>query len=111
LPRSRTPLVVAECSLSRLFCGKKPALSSTRRSIGNERQRVGPGVEFAERVQAVFDGISAMPELHAIVHRDVRKALVRRFPYAVFYRVRAGRVVVLAVFHAKRDPELWKSRI
>ena len=76
-----------------------------------EQQRVGPGVEFAERLQAVFDRISAMPELHAIVHRDVRKALVRRFPYAVFYRVRAGRVAVLAVFHAKRDPELWKSRI
>ncbi len=76
-----------------------------------EQQQVGLGVEFAERVQAVFDRISPMPELHAIVHREVRKALVRRFPYAVFYRVRAGRVVVLAVFHAKRDPELWKSRI
>jgi len=76
-----------------------------------EQQQAGLGVEFAERVQAVFDRISAMAELHAIVHRDVRKALVRRFPYAVFYRVRAGRVVVLAVFHAKRDPELWKSRI
>ena len=76
-----------------------------------EQKRAGLGVEFAERVQAVFDRISAMPELHAVVHRDVRKALIRKFPYAVFYRVRVGRIVVLAVFHGKCDPELWRSRI
>ena len=34
-----------------------------------EQQQVGLGVEFAERVQAVFDRISPMPELHAIVHK------------------------------------------
>jgi plasmid stabilization system protein ParE len=48
--------------------------------------------------------------MHALVYRDVRKALVRRFPYAIFYRVRNARVVVLAVFHSKRDPNIWKSR-
>jgi plasmid stabilization system protein ParE len=75
-----------------------------------EQKRAGLGVEFAEQVQAVFDRISAMPELHAMVYKDVRKALVRRFPYSVFYRVRPGKVVVLAVFHGKRDPNVWKSR-
>ncbi len=75
-----------------------------------ERQKPGLGVEFAECVQRVFDRISTTPELHAVVYKDVRKALVRKFPYAVFYRIRAGRVVVLAVFHGKRDPSIWKSR-
>jgi plasmid stabilization system protein ParE len=37
-----------------------------------EQQQVGLGVEFAERVQAVFDRISPMPELHAIVHCYLR---------------------------------------
>jgi plasmid stabilization system protein ParE len=74
-----------------------------------EQQRAGLGVEFAERVQDVFDRISAMPEMHAVVYRDVRKALVRKFPYSVFYRVKPGRIVVLAVFHSKRDPNVWKS--
>ena len=60
-----------------------------------EQQRVELGVEFAECVQAVFDRISAMPELHAVVHRDVRKALIRKFSYAVFYRVRSGRIGVI----------------
>jgi len=75
-----------------------------------EGQRTGLGSEFAERVQAVFDGITAMPELHAPVYRDVRKALVRPFPYTVIYRVRSGRVIVIAVFHNKRDPKIWQSR-
>jgi plasmid stabilization system protein ParE len=75
-----------------------------------EQQRVGLGVEFAERVQAVFDRISATPEIHAVVYRDVRKAFVRQFPYSVFYRIKADRVVVLAVFHDKRNPNIWKAR-
>lgn len=58
----------------------------------------------------MFDGISDRPELHAAVYRDVRKALVHPFPYSVVYRIRGGRVVVLAVFHNKRDPKLWQSR-
>lgn len=50
-----------------------------------ERQRPGLGLEFADRVQAVFDSIAAMPELRAPVHHDVRLALVKPFPYSVVY--------------------------
>jgi plasmid stabilization system protein ParE len=75
-----------------------------------ERQNAGLGSKFVERVQAVFDRISATPEIHTKVYREVRKALVRRFPYSVYYRIRSDRVVVLAVFHNKRDLNVWKSR-
>lgn len=75
-----------------------------------ERQRAGLGVEFAGCVRTVFDRIAAMPELFAPVYRDIRKAPVRKFPYTVFYRVKPKGVVVLAVFHCKRDPNVWKSR-
>ncbi len=75
-----------------------------------EEQRAGLGIEFAGHVQSVFDRIAANPELHSLVFRDVRKALVRPFPYSVVYRIRGGRVVVLAVFHNKRNPDIWKSR-
>ena len=71
-----------------------------------ERQQPGVGTEFAKCVQAILDGISATPELQASVYREVRKALVRQFPYAIYKRVRADRVVVLAVFHSKRNPNV-----
>jgi toxin ParE1/3/4 len=77
---------------------------------GYERRNAGLGSEFVESVQAVFDRISATSEMYATVYRDVRKALVRRFPYSVYYRLRPDRVVVLAVFHNKRNPNIWKSR-
>jgi plasmid stabilization system protein ParE len=75
-----------------------------------EGQRPGLGVDFAARVQAVFDRIGANPLLHAAVFADVRKAVVARFPYSVFYRAEPARVQVLAVFHNRRDPSVWQAR-
>jgi len=68
------------------------------------------GVEFVARVREVLDRIGQMPELHAVVYRNVRRAMVRRFRYNIFYRVQPDRVEVLAVIHSHRDPSVWKSR-
>jgi plasmid stabilization system protein ParE len=43
--------------------------------------------------------------------RDIREAIVRRFPYCVYFRVRHGRLIVLSVFHTSRDPSTWQSRV
>lgn len=75
-----------------------------------EGQRPGLGVTFAARVQEVFDRISANPQVHAAVLADIRKAVVARFPYCVFYRAHADRVEVIAVFHSSRDPSIWQGR-
>jgi plasmid stabilization system protein ParE len=72
-----------------------------------ERQRPGLGVDFVAHVQAVLDEIGARPEMFAEVFSDIRRATVRRFPYSVFYKVEPQRVVVLAVFHSRRDPKIW----
>ncbi len=76
-----------------------------------ETQRPGLGVEFAECVQKVFDRISATPRMHAPVLADVRKAVVRRFPYCVYYRAEAARIEVIAIFHTARDPTIWQGRV
>ncbi len=76
-----------------------------------EGQRAGLGIDFVVRVQQVFDRISANPLLHAVVLGDVRKAVVTRFPYCVFYRPHADRVEILAVFQTSRDPAIWQWRI
>jgi plasmid stabilization system protein ParE len=75
-----------------------------------EGQRPGLGVDFAERVQRVFDQIAVNPQQHAVVFADIRKAVVTRFPYCVFYRADATRVEVIAVFHSRRDPSIWQGR-
>ncbi len=65
---------------------------------------------FATRVQEVLDRIATNPQLHAVVLADVRKAVVARFPYCVYYRAGAARVEVIAVFHTSRDPSIWQDR-
>lgn len=75
-----------------------------------DAQRAGLGSEFTAAVQKVFDRIAASPRIHQVVFEDVRKGVVRRFPYGVFYRPHADRVEVLAVLHSSRDPAVWRSR-
>ncbi len=59
-----------------------------------DSQRAGLGSEFVAEVQTVFDRIAVTPLLHRAVLADIRKAVVRRFPYCVFYRPHDDRVAV-----------------
>jgi plasmid stabilization system protein ParE len=72
---------------------------------------IGLGRAFAGAVKTVFDGIAAQPRMHAVVLADVRKAVVRRYPYCVYYRPHPDRIEVLSVFHTSRDPSIWQGRV
>jgi plasmid stabilization system protein ParE len=75
-----------------------------------EGQRPGLGADFARRVKERLDQIAATPLMHSVAHKDIRKAVVKQFPYSIFYRVVSGTVVVVSVFHTSRDPRIWQSR-
>jgi plasmid stabilization system protein ParE len=75
-----------------------------------EQRQTGLGERFADAVQSIMRRISRNPLAHAIVYKDVRKAVVQRFPYVIYYRVETTQVIVIAVFHSKRNPKIWKSR-
>jgi toxin ParE1/3/4 len=74
-----------------------------------ENRKAGLGVDFVAKVQQVFDRISRNPRMHQLVFADIRRAVVTRFPYCVFYRTDDTRVEVIAVFHTSRDPSLWQA--
>jgi plasmid stabilization system protein ParE len=75
-----------------------------------ETQRTGLGEAFLTAVQVALDQIGQAPEAHALIYRTVRHFRVRRFPFAVYYRVEPNRVSVIAIHHGKRDPKSWQSR-
>jgi plasmid stabilization system protein ParE len=75
-----------------------------------ENQRAGLGNEFVSEIQRVLDTITAHPDRYPVVFGTIREALVSRFPYAIYYRVKPERIVVVAVFHASRDPLIWQRR-
>ena len=73
-------------------------------------QLAGLGEEFLTEIDRALETICANPEAHLKLHREFRRVLTRRFPYAVFYAVRGDRIVVFAILHTARDPRLWRKR-
>jgi len=75
-----------------------------------EEARIGLGERFRTEVNETIRRIVAMPDLFAVQYGDCRRALVRDFPYAVFFRVVRGGIRIISVFHTSRDPAVWKQR-
>ncbi|WP_437298257.1 type II toxin-antitoxin system RelE/ParE family toxin [Sorangium sp. So ce426] len=75
-----------------------------------ERERDGLGEEFLVEVRAAMQAVVEAPTACAVLHRQTRRALVRRFPYGLFFRLMDDVVVFVACFHTRRRPESWKRR-
>ena len=75
-----------------------------------ESQHTGLGDEFIDSVEETLNRICQMPESYPIVYRDIRRSIIRRFPFAVYYRIVSSRVIVTAIFHSRRDPKVWQAR-
>jgi plasmid stabilization system protein ParE len=67
-------------------------------------------VHFVIAVDAALSAIAADPERFVAVDDLHRACPVTRYPFRIVYRVAAGRVVVVAIAHAKRRPGYWKDR-
>ena len=76
-----------------------------------EQRRAGLGDEFFSCVDACIESIQRTPDSYQRVYQSFRRAVVRRFPFAVIYEYEGDRVTIYAVFHNSRDPQKWKSRI
>lgn len=76
-----------------------------------ELQASGLGAEFLRRVKLMELNISREPLLYPVVKAPLRRATLRKFPYALFYLAAPDRVDVLGCFHHRRDPNIWPSRI
>jgi|SRR5215467_1430576 len=75
-----------------------------------ERQEPGLGEEFLTSLGDRLETIRDFPESFPVIYSNVRRAVVTRFPYLVFYVVRPSRVSVLAVLHQSRNPAKWPGR-
>lgn len=74
------------------------------------RQAAGLDLRFRDAVREALGRITERPALYPKVHRELRRALVHRFPYSIFYRVTDETVLVVAIVHQARDPAIWQRR-
>jgi plasmid stabilization system protein ParE len=76
-----------------------------------EDQRPGLGQEFLDEALTTFAAIAERPLASAAVYGSLRRALLHRFPFGVFYLVDDDGAVVIGVIHGSRHPRRWKNRL
>jgi plasmid stabilization system protein ParE len=78
-----------------------------------EAQQAGLGVEFVAEAKRAIRWAASHPLVNRLMRREpeVRRVLMKRFPYRVFYIVRPHAVVVFAVLHGARHEARWKGRL
>ena len=69
------------------------------------------GKRLAHEVRATIQKIVAAPERWRVLEQDVRRCLVRVFPYSVIYTIESDYILIIAVAHAKRQPGYWRHRL
>lgn len=75
-----------------------------------ESQRKGLGESYLLCIEEALSRIARTPLIFATIYKDIRRALIHRFPFGVFYIEGKQNIIVLAVLHARRNPHSWKER-
>jgi len=75
-----------------------------------ENQRTGLGRRFTNAFVDAIDVAIERPTSFPVTHRDVRRVILRRFPYALFFRLIDDTIRVIGVIHLHRRPSAWRRR-
>jgi plasmid stabilization system protein ParE len=71
----------------------------------------GLGQDFAVEVYSAVQRAIAYPRAWMVLEGEVRRSLLRRFPYGVLYSEGDDEILIVAVMHLHRDPDYWKGRV
>lgn len=75
-----------------------------------ENKRVGLGTEFRIEIEKHLDRIAMQPKQFRQIRGQVRRVVLKRFPYSIYFLPEVDRIIVLAVFHARRAPRSLERR-
>ena len=75
-----------------------------------ERERRGLGGEFLAALLRTLATVRETPDASPRIAQRVRRALIRRFPYAIIFEPVDDRINVLAIMHVHRRPGYWRAR-
>lgn len=76
-----------------------------------EREESGLGDRFVDAIESGFRQIDRSPFTWRRIRGDIRRFLVKTFPYGIVYASIEGEIFVLAVMHLKREPDYWLGRL
>jgi len=76
-----------------------------------EEQMIGLGYSFLDALNDTLKLIVSYPELHPLIRGHIRRCLLNRFPYAIYYGIAEAEIVVVAISHLRRKPDYWLERL
>lgn len=76
-----------------------------------EERALGLGLSFLDDVEEAIEQVLANPEACQRSSEEVRRKLLRRFPYSLLYVVESDRIRIIAVAHQRRRIEYWRHRL
>ncbi|MFQ5791535.1 MAG: type II toxin-antitoxin system RelE/ParE family toxin [Acidobacteriota bacterium] len=76
-----------------------------------EERSAGLGLDFLEEVERTVESIVAHPNSGRRISENIRRRIVRRFPFGILYSIESDLIVIVAVAHLRRRPGYWKGRI
>lgn len=75
-----------------------------------EQIEPGLGYDFALEVYSAIRRSVDFPEAWSVLDGDVRRSLVKRFPYGILYAQAEDGILILSVMNLHREPGYWKKR-
>jgi plasmid stabilization system protein ParE len=76
-----------------------------------EAREPGLGEDFLRCVEACVLVIQRHPEIFPVAVDEFRRALIRRFPFEIFYEQAGDAIHVYSIFHCSQDPQKWRKRL
>lgn len=73
-----------------------------------ESQKVADA--FFRRINLSFEKIKQNPYSFPNAYKNVRKFVVKKFPFVIYYQVIDSVIRIIAIFHTSRNPEIWNER-
>jgi toxin ParE1/3/4 len=94
----------------RLIVRPEAELDIESSALRYEGQQRGLGSRFLDTLNDIFARVTENPFRFPQLERNVRRALLDRFPYGIYFLPESNRVVVIAVLHLHRHPDTWRRR-
>lgn len=86
-------------------------LDVEKAQVWYEEQQAGLAEDFNHEFDVVMARLAETPLIYPVAYRDIRRAVLHRFPFLVWYHVLGSVVRVLACTHGRTDPRKVRARL
>ncbi|MBI4685677.1 MAG: type II toxin-antitoxin system RelE/ParE family toxin [Nitrospirae bacterium] len=76
-----------------------------------ESQATDLGIDFLSETERAVNSVAELPITWPVVEGELRRRLVKKFPFGILYRIEPEEIVIVAVAHLRRKPGYWRERI